>query len=157
MKVEPLYRPDVTTLTQSWSYIPNWMRNNCKCQSLGSLWNCFCNKIHRLIIFKEFHELMFNSWTFLIPKNTSANSAMFFLTNRSVIFCVVHVRHCELFGSLLSLAISEPRLCCSESLLHCKSPQLYSELSHLYFLRCIFKKIYRPHLYWSLYRDLFIT
>lgn len=66
---------------------------------------------------------------------------MFFLTNRSVIFCVIHVRHCELFGSLLSLAISEPRLCCSETLLHCKSPQLYSELSHLYFLRCIFKKI----------------
>lgn len=157
MKVEPLYRPDVTTLTQSWSCIPNWMRNNCKCQSLSSLWNCFCNKIHRLIIFKEFHELMFNSWNFLIPKNTSENSAMFFLTNRSVIFCVIYVRHCELFGSLLSLAISEPRLCCSETLLHCKSPQLYSELSHLYFLRCIFKKIYRPHLYWSLYRDLFIT
>lgn len=122
-----------------------------------SLWNCFCNKIHRLIIFKEFHELMFNSWTFLIPKNTSENSAMFFLTNRSVIFCVIHVRHCELFGSLLSLAISDPRLCCSETLLQCKSPQLYSELSHLYFLRCIFKKIFWPHLYWSLYRDLFIT
>lgn len=79
---------------------------------------------------------------------------MFFLTNRSVIFCVIHVRHCELFGSLLSLAISEPRLCCSETLLHCKSPQLYSELSHLYFLRCIFKKIYRPHI--DLFTEIYL-
>lgn len=63
IKVEPLYRPDVTTLTQSWSCIPNWRRNNCKCQSFSSLWNCFCNKIHQYYL-KSFtnscliHELV---------------------------------------------------------------------------------------------------
>lgn len=78
---------------------------------------------------------------------------MFFLTNRSVIFCVIHVRHCELFGSLLSLAISEPRLCCSETLLHCKSPQLYSELSHLYFY-VVFLKRYIGHTYIDLFTEI---
>lgn len=69
---------------------------------------------------------------------------MFFLTNRSVIFCVIHVRHCELFGSLLSLAISEPRLCCSETLLHC----------HIYIFYVAFLKRYIGHTYIDLFTEI---
>lgn len=78
---------------------------------------------------------------------------MFFLTNRSVIFCVIHVRHCELFGSLLSLAISEPRLCCSETLLHLLS---YTQNCHIYIFYVAFLKRYIGHTYIDLFTEIYL-
>lgn len=82
---------------------------------------------------------LFNPW------KTSAASATFFFTNRSVIFGVIN--HCELFGNLLPSAKPEPRLCCSEALVR---PFIYLELSHIFF-----KGIYATIILISLPRSIY--
>lgn len=76
---------------------------------------------------------------------------MFFLTNRSVIFCVIS--HCELFGSLLSLAISEPRLFCSKTL---SSPFNYTQNCHIIILYVAFLKRYIGHTYIDLFTEIYL-
>lgn len=75
---------------------------------------------------------------------------MFFLTNRSVIFCVIHVRHCELFGSLLSSVISEPRLSYIVSLLS------YTQNCHIYIFYVAFLKRYIGHTYIDLFTEIYL-